>query len=166
VRALEHSSRSLDLDLPVISSILESNRQHLLACLELIMSFPGRKVALLGLSFKAGTDDLRESPIVDIAEYLLGKGYEVRIFDPNVQLSKLVGANRHYLAEHLPHISRLLVHDASELLDSNQTFVLGNNDPALLDVVGRLNAGSNLVDLVNSEIIPPPGVSVYSAAAT
>ena len=105
-------------------------------------------MAILGLSFKAGTDDLRESPMVDIVERLIGKGYELRIFDPNVNLAKLVGANRDYILNQIPHISSLMVDSISEALGFAETVVIGTSDPAFADVLTDLEPGKRVIDLV------------------
>ena len=103
---------------------------------------------MLGLSFKAGTDDLRESPVVELVERLLGKGHEIRIFDRNVNLSRLVGANRAYIYQHLPHIAKLMVDHVDEVVHHGGTIVIGNRDRYFADVVGRLNSSQRVVDLV------------------
>ena len=113
-----------------------------------ILDLNERNVGVLGLSFKAGTDDLRESPVVELVERLLGKGHDIRIFDHNVNLSRLVGANRAYIFEHLPHIARLLVDDVDEVVNHGGTIVVGNSDRYFAEVVGRLNMSRRVVDLV------------------
>ena len=109
VRALTYKARSLDLELPLINAIMPSNRSHIERAMQMVLDLNERDVGVLGLSFKAGTDDLRESPVVELVERLLGKGHEIRIFDHNVNLSRLVGANRAYIYQHLPHIAKLMV---------------------------------------------------------
>jgi len=102
----------------------------------------------LGFSFKAGTDDLRESPLIEIIERLLGKGYDLRIYDRNVNIAKLVGANRDFILNHIPHISKLMVSDIDTVLNHGQTIVIGNKDPDFATVPSRLNDGQCLVDFV------------------
>jgi GDP-mannose 6-dehydrogenase len=148
VRALTYKARSLDLELPLINSIMPSNRSHIDRALQMVLDRNERNVGVLGLSFKAGTDDLRESPVVELVERLLGKGHEIRIFDRNVNLSRLVGANRAYVYEHLPHIAKLMVDDVSEVVNHGGTIVIGNRDRYFSDVVGRLNRSQRIVDLV------------------
>ena len=109
VRALSYKARTLDLDLPIINAIMPSNERQIENGLKMIMEKGSKKVGILGFSFKAGTDDLRESPLVELIERLLGKGYDVRIYDRNVNIASLVGANRDYILNHIPHISRLMV---------------------------------------------------------
>jgi len=148
VRALTYKARSLDLDTPLINSIIPSNERHIERALRMVLDLNERRVGVLGLSFKAGTDDLRESPVVELVERLLGKGHEIRIFDHNVNLSTLVGANRAYIFEHLPHIAKLLVDDVDEVVNHGGTLVVGNSDKYFADVVGRLNMSRRVVDLV------------------
>ena len=109
VRALTYQGRLLDVDTPVLSSILSSNQLHIAQAMAMIRATGLRRVGMLGLSFKAGTDDLRESPLVTLAELLIGKGYELAVYDANVRLASLLGANREYILTHIPHIERLLV---------------------------------------------------------
>lgn len=115
VRAITHLSRHMDVDVPVLQSILSSNDRHIDRAYHAIESLPGRQIALYGLAFKSGTDDLRESPTVALAERLLGRGYDLRIFDPQVKMSQIVGANRAYVESRIPHLSRLISDDADEL---------------------------------------------------
>jgi GDP-mannose 6-dehydrogenase len=107
-----------------------------------------KKVGVLGLSFKAGTDDLRESPMVEIIERLIGKGYELQIFDKNVTLASLVGANRDFILNRIPHISRLLAPSIDTVLAHAQTLVVGNKEADFKDVSKRLHADQCLVDFV------------------
>ena len=148
VRALAYKARSLDLELPLIGSIMASNRSHIDRAMQMVLDLNDRNVGVLGLSFKAGTDDLRESPVVELVERLLGKGHEIRIFDHNVNLSRLVGANRAYIYEHLPHIAKLMVDDVDDVVNHGGTIVIGNRDRYFSEVVGRLNMSQRVVDLV------------------
>jgi GDP-mannose 6-dehydrogenase len=149
VRALTYRARRLDLDLPLLGAILPSNQQHLERVYDLIAAQDSRKVGILGLSFKAGTDDLRESPTVHIVERLIGKGYDVRIYDANVRLAKLAGANRDYLLTHLPHISDLIMDTIDQVVAHADTIVIGNDSEEFRQVVtARADAGVAIVDLV------------------
>jgi GDP-mannose 6-dehydrogenase len=149
VRALNYRARRLDLDLPLLGAILPSNQQHLERVYDLIAAQDSRKVGILGLSFKAGTDDLRESPTVHIVERLIGKGYDVRIYDANVRLAKLAGANRDYLLTHLPHISDLIMDTIDQVVAHADTIVIGNDSEEFRQVVtARADAGVAIVDLV------------------
>ena len=108
VRALQYRAKEVDVELPLISQILPSNRQQIQQALDQVLETGKKQVGLLGFSFKAGTDDLRESPIVILAEALLGKGLSLKIYDKNVSMAKLVGANKDYIEKQIPHLSSLL----------------------------------------------------------
>ena len=114
----------------------------------MIMAKGNKKVGVLGFSFKAGTDDLRESPMVEVIERLLGKGYDIRIFDRNVHLAKLIGANRDYIYNHIPHISRLMVGSIEGVLAHAETVVIGNGDVEFRDSIEKLRPGQVIVDFV------------------
>jgi GDP-mannose 6-dehydrogenase len=116
-----------------------------------------KRVSILGFSFKAGTDDLRESPVVDMIERLLGKGYDLRIYDRAVTLSRLVGANREFLMTHVPHISQLMVGSIEEALAHGETIVIANADPEFGKALGSLRENQVVVDLVRpAEAMEPP----------
>ncbi len=149
VRALTHTARRYNVDVPVLANVLASNETHLRRAVELITSFGRRRrVGIFGLSFKVGTDDLRESPLVELAERLSGKGYDVQIFDSNVALSRVVGANRAFLDERLPHISEMLVDDAAAVLSHAEICVVGSTDPQVVATIGDAGEHQIIVDLV------------------
>lgn len=148
VRALTYKARSLDLDLPLLNSVLPSNQNQVAKGLKMIMDKGQRKIGILGFSFKAGTDDLRESPLVDVIEHLLGKGYELKLFDKNVNLAALTGANQDYILNHIPHISKLMVSNMQEVLDFAEVIVIGNGAAEFKAVPAQLAAHQSLVDLV------------------
>jgi GDP-mannose 6-dehydrogenase len=148
VRALCYKAGRMDLDLPVLKAILPSNRRHMEKGLQMIMNQGHKKVGILGMSFKVGTDDLRESPVVEVIERLLGKGFDLRVYDRNVQLSKLVGANRDYILNIVPHISRLMVESMDELIEHSETVVIGNADPEFRRIFEMKQSGRFVVDLV------------------
>jgi GDP-mannose 6-dehydrogenase len=116
---------------------------------------------VLGLSFKAGTDDLRESPMVDLVERLIGKGYDVRVYDHNVELATLVGANRDFILNQIPHVSRLMTGSVEELLAHAETVVVGTDDPAFDGASAALTDDQRLVDLVRSECGVEEGTHAY-----
>lgn len=124
LRALNYLGKVRDLTLPMLGSVLGSNRAHVDHALERVMVPGVRRVGLLGLSFKAGTDDLRESPLVAVAERLIGKGFELKIYDPEVNLSRLLGANKRYIEEAIPHIERLMVAEPSEAIEHSQVVLV------------------------------------------
>jgi GDP-mannose 6-dehydrogenase len=148
LRALTYTAKLHDLDLPILTSVLPSNEIQLNRGLKLIMEKGHRRIGVLGFSFKAGTDDLRESPMIEVIERLLGKGYDLRIYDKNVNIASLVGANRDFILNRVPHISRLMVDRLDAILDHAETIVIGNKDPDFEDVPSRLREGQALVDLV------------------
>ena len=148
LRALSYTAKMNDLDLPILNSILPSNERQVNRGLQLIMEKGNKKVGILGFSFKAGTDDLRESPVIEVIERLLGKGYGLRIYDKNVNIASLVGANRDFILNRIPHISRLMVNRIDAVLDYAQTIVIGNKDPDFHVVPDRLREGQCIVDFV------------------
>jgi GDP-mannose 6-dehydrogenase len=137
-----------DLNLPILTSILPSNEMQIARGLELIMERGDKRIGVLGFSFKSGTDDLRESPLVEVIERLLGKGYDLRIYDRNVQVASLVGANRDFILNRIPHISKLMVSDIDAVLAHAQTVVIGNKDAEFNNVPSRLHEDQLLVDFV------------------
>jgi len=147
LRALVHAARHADLELPLLESVLPSNARHLARTIEVVLSLGRRRVGMFGLAFKPGVDDLRESPLVALAETLLGKGYDLRIHDPAVSVSRLVGTNREYMLEHLPHLSELLVDDARGVLDHAEVCIVAASSPEA--VAATASAGDrHIVDLV------------------
>jgi GDP-mannose 6-dehydrogenase len=148
LRALAYKAKSSDLQLPILGAVLPSNELQISRGLQMIMSDSRRKVGILGFSFKAGTDDLRESPMIEIIERLLGKGYDLRLFDKNVKLASLVGANRDFILNRIPHISKLMVSDIDAVLAHAETLVIGNKEPEFGSILDRLRPGQRLVDFV------------------
>ena len=148
VRALAYKAKTLDVSVPIINAILPSNQEQVERGIRAVVEKGCRKVGVLGFSFKAGTDDLRESPIVELVERLIGKGYDLRVYDPNVRMASLHGANREYILNHIPHISRLMVPTMQEVLDHAGTIVIGNASEEFRDAPRLLGAGQSIVDLV------------------
>lgn len=148
VRALTYKARTLDVDVPILNAIIPSNESQVERGLRMIVEKGHKKIGVLGFSFKAGTDDLRESPIVELVERLLGKGYDVRLYDRNVNLAKLVGANRDYILNHIPHISKYMMADMDDVLAHGETLVVGNGSDEFRDIFTRLRPEQVVVDLV------------------
>lgn len=148
LRALTYKARSLDLDVPLLNSVLASNEKQVQHGIKMIVEKGHRKIGILGFSFKAGTDDLRESPLVEVIEYLIGKGYDLKLYDKNVNLAALTGANRDYIMNHIPHISKLMVGSMEEVLDFAGTVVIGNGAEEFHAVPGMLAGEQVVVDLV------------------
>ena len=148
VRALQYRAKEVDLDLPLINSVLESNHLQVEHAIEQIMATGKKKIGLFGFSFKAGTDDLRESPMVILAERLLGKGYDLCIYDRNVSMARLVGANKQYINEQIPHLSRLLCDSIDDVIEKAEVIVIGNGSPEFTEAVTRCRPDQRVIDLV------------------
>lgn len=148
VRALTYKARMLDLDVPVLDAILPSNARQVQKGIAMVTSYGRKKIGILGFAFKAGTDDLRESPMVELVETLIGRGYELRLYDRNVNLAALTGANRDHILNHIPHISKLMVATPQEVLDFAEVVVIGNGAAEFRDVPDTVGPGKTVVDLV------------------
>lgn len=150
LRALLYVARSNDVDVPMLSGLLTSNKEHVEHALKTLIAQGTRKIGLLGLSFKSGTDDLRESPLLTLAEQLIGKGMELKIYDPEVNVARLIGANRRYMEESIPHVSSLMCTSTQEVMDHADVVVVGLSDKAIIDDLHRLATDSHFVlDLVS-----------------
>jgi GDP-mannose 6-dehydrogenase len=150
LRATLYLAKQRDVELPMHAGILPSNRVHIDRAIEKIMESGKRRVGMIGLAFKSGTDDLRESPMVLLAEYLLGKGLALVVYDPEVHLSSLLGANRKYIESHVPHIGGLIRRDLEAVVSDSEVLVLGLNDKRTVEELKRLARPDQIVvDLVN-----------------
>ncbi|WP_214103465.1 nucleotide sugar dehydrogenase [Acrocarpospora catenulata] len=147
LRGLVYAARRADVSVPLLSHVLPANEEHLRRAFDLVAATGKRRVGLFGLSFKPGTDDLRESPLVELAERLLGKGYDLRIYDANVALSRLIGANRDYIEGRLPHLGDLLSNSVDEVLNHAEVCVVGCKDPAVLAALAD-SGDRAIIDLV------------------
>ncbi len=159
VRALTYKAKSLDVKTPILDAIMPSNHLQVERALQMIMSHQSKNIGILGFSFKAGTDDLRESPMVEVIERLLGKGYNIRIYDNNVHIASLVGANRDYILHQIPHISEMMVSSIDEVLAHAETIVIGNGAAEFSSVPDRIRNSQVIVDLVR--IRDRPSDSTY-----
>jgi GDP-mannose 6-dehydrogenase len=148
LRALLYRARQEDLDLPVLQAIPRSNELQARLGVEMVLRTGKKRVGILGLSFKAGTDDLRESPMVYLAETLLGKGYDLKIYDENVSLAQLTGANKQYIEKVIPHISSLLCSSFEEVLATSEVLVIGNRLPVAASFLNGANSDHIVVDLI------------------
>ncbi|MFV0317272.1 MAG: nucleotide sugar dehydrogenase [Microthrixaceae bacterium] len=148
VRALSYKARSLDLDSPIIEGIMSSNQNQVERGIQMITAPGKRRIGILGFAFKAGTDDLRESPLVNVIETLIGKGYELKLYDRSVTMAALTGANKDYILNRIPHISRLMVDSISEVTDFAEVLVVGNGSPEFLPALESLRDDVHVVDLV------------------
>ena len=148
VRALTYRASQLDVEHPMLGSIMRSNVAQVQNAFNIIASHDKRKVALLGLSFKAGTDDLRESPLVELAEMLIGKGFDLSIYDSNVEYARVYGANKDYIESKIPHVSSLLNSDLAQVIANSDIIVLGNRDEQFRVLAQQAPEGKRVVDLV------------------
>jgi GDP-mannose 6-dehydrogenase len=149
VRALMYKAKELDLKLPMLESLLPSNSEHVERAVEAVMRTGKRKIAQLGLSFKAGTDDLRESPQVQLVKRLLGEGCEVKVWDQDVSLGRLAGSNRQYIEEVIPHIGSLLSSDLKDVLGWGEVVIVGNKSVKKDELASYLRSDQIVIDLVN-----------------
>ena len=148
LRALVYRAGQKDIRAPLLASTLESNRQQVELAVDRILETGKRKIGFLGLSFKAETDDLRESPMVEVVETLVGKGCEVRVFDPNVAVSRIHGANREYMERHLPHLTTLLDDSLASVVEDSEVIVFANRNPAFREALRLARPDQILIDLV------------------
>jgi len=148
VRALTYKANSIDITTPILDSILPSNQLQVEKALQMIIDKGQKNIGVLGFSFKAGTDDLWESPMVEVIERLLGKGYKIRIYDKNVNIASLVGANKDYIMNQIPHISEMMVSSIDEVLNHAETIVIGNGAKEFSSVFEKIHDSQVVVDLV------------------
>jgi GDP-mannose 6-dehydrogenase len=148
LRATTYLAKIHDVELPMHAGILTSNREHIELAIAKVLSSGCRKIGLLGLSFKTGTDDLRESPLVTLAEQLIGKGLHLSIYDPDVHLSRLLGANKRFIERHLPHIGDLLEADLGKVVEGAEMLIVGVSTPAIHDALAtHARADQQVLDL-------------------
>lgn len=157
LRALAYAAHSNDLQAQLLSTILPSNEGQIRRAVERVLATRKRRIGLVGLSFKPGTDDLRESPMVELAETLIGKGCDVRILDHNVSIARLVGANRRYIEQEIPHIASVMCKEAQELLTHAEVLVIGNGGEETERVVAAAGPGQTIIDLTRGTAFPPSG---------
>jgi GDP-mannose 6-dehydrogenase len=163
LRALVYRAAHLDLKLPLLESALPSNDQHLKRAINTVLDLPAQRIGVLGLAFKEGTDDLRESPVVTLLEQLIGKGREVQVFDPHICLDKIYGSNRNYILETIPHIGRLLTPSLNQILGWADHLVLAQKQPPA--AVCRIQeSGVPVLDLMSGGWAPP-GQRAFRAAS-
>jgi GDP-mannose 6-dehydrogenase len=147
LRALAYQAKTFDIESPILNAILESNRAQMQLGIQKILDLGKKRVGFLGMAFKPDTDDLRESPLVEVIETLLGKGYSISIYDRNVSLSRLIGANKRFIDEHIPHLSSLLVDRIEDLVEKAQVVVVGHNSPEFISALQRMRQDQVIIDL-------------------
>ena len=147
LRGLVYAAARADVSVPILSNVLLSNETHVRRAIDAVIATGARKIGMFGLSFKSGTDDLRESPLVEIAERLLGKGFDLKIYDGNVSMSRLLGANKDYIESTLPHLGELLTGSAAEVMEHAEVCVIGCQDPEVIEALGQQDS-KVVIDLV------------------
>ena len=148
LRAMTYLAKMLDLETPLLNSLILSNNLQILMTIKKIISFNKRRIGIAGFSFKAGTDDLRESPLVEVIETLIGKGYDLKLYDKNVSLARLVGANKEYINDRIPHISSLMVDSLDDLLSDREVIIIGNKDEEFKRILKDCRDDQIVYDLV------------------
>ena len=148
VRALTYKAKAIDVEVPILNAILPSNKLQVERAITLVENQGSKRVGILGFSFKAGTDDLRESPVVELIERLLGKGYEISLYDRNVHAASLVGANKEFIQNKIPHISRLMLASIEEVVSSADVLVIGNNSAEFATLAEMIRDDQHIIDLV------------------
>jgi GDP-mannose 6-dehydrogenase len=156
LRAITYKAKELDLDLPVLRALLPSNAEHIDRAIEAVLRTGKKKICLLGLSFKAGTDDLRESPQVQLIKRLLGEGCQIRIWDQDVSLGRLAGSNRQFIEEVIPHIGSLLSTDLEEVIKNAEVVIIGTRSADQTQLSSSLRADQIVIDLINLEAARRP----------
>jgi GDP-mannose 6-dehydrogenase len=148
VRAVTYKAKELDVEVPLLTAISITNRLQIERALNMVLRTGNKRVGVLGFSFKAGTDDLRESPMVTLIETLIGKGLELVIYDRDVSLARLVGSNREYIEHEIPHIAKLMRGSIDEVLSTADTIVIGNKSEEFRQIESRIRPDQTVIDLV------------------
>jgi GDP-mannose 6-dehydrogenase len=162
LRAITYKAKELDLKLPLLESLMPSNAEHVDRAVEMVMSTGKKKIAQLGLSFKAGTDDLRESPQVQLIKRLMGEGLEVQVWDEDVSLGRLAGANREYIEQVIPHIGSVLAADLESVLSTAEVVILGNKSASKDRLAKYLRPEQIVIDLIHlDKTRRPEGARTY-----
>jgi GDP-mannose 6-dehydrogenase len=161
LRAITYKAKELDVDVPLLNSVLLSNERQIERAINMVLQTGSKNIGVLGLSFKQGTDDLRESPIVTVIERLLGKGLRVAIYDRDVQLARVFGANKEYIEREIPHISDLMKTDLESVVKESEVIVISNKSEEYRHIGNSLRSDQTVIDLVRLFDSPPP-VGSYS----
>lgn len=148
LRAITHEARSMDLELPMLNSVMESNQKQIQRVVNKLSDYKGKRLGFLGLSFKGGTDDMRSSPIVEVIETLLGKGFEIKIYDQHVSMARLMGANKEYIEREIPHLAKLLQGSAKALTETSDVIIISHNNAEFLTEINSLQDDQQIVDLI------------------
>jgi GDP-mannose 6-dehydrogenase len=161
LRAITSEARMLDVTVPLLNSILESNRLQTQKVIKKLLDHKGKSLGFLGLSFKGGTDDLRESPIVEVIESMIGKGFQIKIYDRHVSLAKLMGANKEYIEREIPHISRLMCATSAELMQASDVIIIANRDEEFKTALAQVRPNQAIIDLVRIADSKPANAGSY-----
>ena len=148
LRAVTYKAKELDVEVPLLTAISITNRLQIERALDMVLRTGKKRIGILGFSFKAGTDDLRESPMVTLIETLIGKGLELVIYDRDVSLARLFGSNREYIENGIPHIAKLMRGSIDEVLSASDTIVIGNKSEEFRQIESRLRPDQTVIDLV------------------
>ena len=151
LRALSYQAKRTDVEVPILNAILQSNASHIKGVIQRIVVLGKKRVGFLGMTFKPDTDDMRESPLVEVIETLLGKGFHVQIYDRNVATSRLIGANKKFIEEHIPHLSSLLVERAEDVVGTAQVVVVGYASAEFVPALKSMRADQLIIDLARIE---------------
>jgi GDP-mannose 6-dehydrogenase len=148
LRAINYKAKQLDLEVPLLSSLLQSNRLQIERAVDMVLRTGKKRIGVLGFSFKAGTDDLRESPMVALIETLIGKGFQLAVYDRDVSLARLFGANKEFIERGIPHISQLMRSSLDEVLETSELLIVGNKAQEFREIESKLRADHIVIDLV------------------
>jgi GDP-mannose 6-dehydrogenase len=148
LRAINYKAKELDVEVPMLNSILASNRRQVERVVDTVLQTGRKQIGVLGLSFKSGTDDLRESPMVALIETLIGKGMKLSIYDRDVELARLFGANKEYIEREIPHISSLMCADLNQVIEQAEVIIIGKKEDEFRALAERMNNGRIVIDLI------------------
>ena len=156
LRAITYKAKEMDVDVPVLSSIMASNNKQVERAAGMVLRTGRKRIGVLGLSFKSGTDDLRESPMVSLIETLIGKGLKLTIYDRDVELARLFGANRDYIEREIPHISSLMHSKLDEVISRSEVIIIGKKEDEFRRLSEKLDNGRVVIDLVRMLEVEQP----------
>ncbi len=165
LRAITYHARTADVPTPILSGTLESNRRQIERAFDMVRATDSRRIGILGLAFKAGTDDLRESPMVSVVEMLIGKGLSLSIYDRDVSEAQLTGSNREYIEREIPHIWSLMRGSIDDVIAESEVIVIGNTSKEFRSIQPKLRSGQIVVDLVRAFGTKTPEIERYHGIA-
>jgi len=148
LRAINYKAKELDVEVPVLAAVLPSNRNHIERVVDMVVRTGKKRIGVLGFSFKPGTDDLRESPLVTLIETLIGKGFQLSLYDRDVSVARLFGANKEYIDREIPHISQLMVDDIDQIVERAEIIIIGKKSEEYRSIESKSRADQLVLDLV------------------